>query len=128
MSLFTGSSVETPRAPRQHCGLNDRFFIKAWPGGACGTSSHSLPPTAEQQRYLCHCEFLHLWSVISRCSWLISCRAAGKAAFPGWTWTHLVMSCPTLALDCRRRAENDRRLDFLFRLLCVCDWTCWVLN
>ena len=51
-------------------------------GGAWGKSSHSLPPTANQQRYLCHCESPHLWSVISCCSWLISCRAAGKAAVP----------------------------------------------
>lgn len=69
----------------------------------------SLPPTAKQQRYLCHCESLHLWSVISCCSWLISCRAAGKAAVQlsqGWTWTHLLVSCSTLSLACQRRAGN----------------------
>lgn len=76
-------------------------------GGACDKSSHSRPPTAKQQRYLCHSVSPHLRSRISCCSGLISCRSRRKgaeAAFPGWIWAHL--SCELSHTSLRLQGEQ----------------------
>lgn len=76
--LYLG--VEAGFEPWQPWSLTDHFFRESHLAReACDKSSHSRPPTAKQQRYLCHSASPHLRSGISRCSGLISWRAGGRA-------------------------------------------------
>lgn len=86
--------------PWQPWTQTDHFFRKPHLAReACDKSSHSRPPTAKQQRYLCHSASPHLRSGISRCLGLISCRAGGRALLQlSQAEYELIVpaSCPTL--------------------------------
>lgn len=103
---------------------NDHFLRVRLGWGSFDKSSHSRPPTAKQQRYLCHSASPHLRSRISCCSGLISCGAGGRALkqlsqaeyeliFPA--------SCPTLPSDHKRggkQAAEYNQPPALFPLWC----------
>lgn len=96
--------------PWQPWTQTDHFFRKPHLARkARDKSSHSRPPTAKQQRYLCHSASPHLRSGISRCLGLISCRAGGRALLQlSQAEYELIFpaSCPTLASDFKEGGEH----------------------
>lgn len=117
------------------CGLNNRFVIKAdlawrhlWQSFPQRSSNCSRAKIFMSLRISTPVvsDFMLLMAHFMQNS-----RKGRRAAFPGWIWTHLLGSCPTLFLRYQRRAHNMLWLycpAFLFRLLRARGWTCRVVN
>lgn len=136
MSPLTGSWDEPHQAAWQQDGLNDHFFIKA---DLAGRSSWQIFPQPSSNCWTATIFMsLRISTPVVRDFMLLmahfmpSSRKGRCAAFPGWTWTHLFVSGPTLSRGCGRRgrkhAAHSSRLGFLLRLLRARDRACWVLN
>lgn len=113
--------------PWQSWTKTDHFFRKPHLAReARDKSSHSHPPTAKQQRYLCHSASPHLRSGISRCLGLISCRAGGRALLQlSQAEYELIFpaSCPTLPSDFKEGREHAAEPCCLTFPLMMLSWT-----
>lgn len=126
MNLLTGSWDETHEAPWQQCSWNDHFFIKA------GLAGRSLWQVFPQPSSNCSTAKIFMSLQISTpvvsdftllmAHFMPSRRKGRRAAFPGWTWTHLFASCELAPLspDGQSGAENTAgSTAWAFSLGCV---------